>query len=69
MDQSADYMRINFDYFEIQIWMLQIVRAEKTDEKKCGYFPSFYVSFLNYGPYIVQKSLFFTILCWAQQET
>ena len=26
-------MKMNFDYFQIQKWMLQTVRAEKVDEK------------------------------------
>ena len=26
-------MKINFDYFQIQKWMLQTVRAEKVDEE------------------------------------
>ena len=31
MDQRGDHMQMNSDYFEIQKWMLQTVRAEKTD--------------------------------------
>ena len=27
-------MKMNFDYFQMQKWMLQIVQAEKVDEKK-----------------------------------
>ena len=27
-------MKMNFDFFQIQKWMLQTVRAEKVDEKK-----------------------------------
>ena len=26
-------MKMNFEYFQIQKWMLQTVRAEKVDEK------------------------------------
>ena len=33
MDQRGDHMKMNFDYFQIQKWMLQTVRAEKVDEK------------------------------------
>ena len=33
MDQRGDHIKINFDYFQIQKWMLQTVRAEKVDEK------------------------------------
>ena len=27
--KGEDYMKMNFDYFQIQKWMLQVVRAEK----------------------------------------
>ena len=33
MDQRGDHMKMNFDYFPIQIWMLQTVRAEKVGEQ------------------------------------
>ena len=33
MDQTGDHMKMNFEYFQIQKWMLQTVRAEKVDEK------------------------------------
>ena len=33
MDQKGDHMRMNVDYFQIQKWILQTVRAEKVDEK------------------------------------
>ena len=33
MDQTGDHMKMNFEYFEIQKWMLQTVKAEKVDEK------------------------------------
>ena len=42
--------------------MLQTVKAEKVDEKP-GNLSSFYVSSLSYGSQIVQKSVFFAILC------
>ena len=48
-DQNAskgDHMKMNFDYFQIQKWMLQTV--EKVDEK-WGLLSSFQVSFLSYG--------------------
>ena len=32
MDQTGDHMKMNFEYFQIQKWMLQTVRAEKLDE-------------------------------------
>ena len=44
-------MKMNFDYFQIQKWKLQIVRAEKekVDEKR-GYLSSFHVFFMSFGP-------------------
>ena len=64
---------MNFDYFQIQKWILQTVRAEKVDEKKnkkkCGQSSSFHVSFLSYGLQIVEKSAYFRLLCRPQQET
>ena len=42
-------MKMNFEYFQIQKWMLQTVRGEKTDEKR-SHLSSFHVSFLSYGP-------------------
>ena len=33
MDRRGDHMKMNFEYSQIQKWMLQIVRAEKVDEK------------------------------------
>ena len=50
MDQSGDHMKMNFDYFQIQKWILQTVRAEEATDKKWGHLPSFHVSFLNYSP-------------------
>ena len=43
MDQRGDHMKMNFDYFQIQKWMLQTVRAEKVDEKMGSFaqFPCF----------------------------
>ena len=29
MDQRGDHMKMNFDYFQIQKWLLQRVRAEE----------------------------------------
>ena len=46
MDQSVDHMKMNFDDFQIQNWMLQTVRAEKVDEKNGVICP---ISFLSYG--------------------
>ena len=61
MEQRGNYMKIFFDYFQIQKWMLQTVRAEKVD-KKWSYLSSFHVSFLRYGPWIVQN-VHFLQLC------
>ena len=33
MDQRGDHMKINFEYFQIQKWMLLILTVEKVDEK------------------------------------
>ena len=43
-------MKMNFDYFQIQKGMLQIVRAEKVDGKKWGNLSSFHAPFLSDGP-------------------
>ena len=67
MDQSGDHTKKNFDYFQIQKWRLQTVRAEKVDEK-WGHLSSFHVSFLDYDVQIVQEIAFFIILRLPQQE-
>ena len=33
MDQRGDHIKMNFEYFQIQKWILQNVRSEKLDEK------------------------------------
>ena len=33
MDQRGAHMKMNFEYFQTQKWMLQTVRAQKIDEK------------------------------------
>ena len=33
MDQRVQHIKMNFDYFQIQKWMLQTVRAENVDIK------------------------------------
>ena len=33
MDQREDQMKMNFEFFQIQKWILQTVRSEKVDEK------------------------------------
>ena len=33
MDQRSDHMKMNFDYFQMQKWMLQAARAGKLDEQ------------------------------------
>ena len=52
MDQRRDHMKMNFEYFQIQEWMLQTVKAGKVD-KKWGHLPSLHIPFLRYGPEIV----------------
>ena len=43
-------MKMNFEYFQIQKWILQTVRSQKVDEKKWVHLYSFHVPFLNYDP-------------------
>ena len=62
MDQRGEHMKMNFDYFQIQIRILHTVRAEKVDAKNgfiClgSMFPS------SYSSEIVQKNAFSVILC------
>ena len=33
MDQKGDHIKINFDYFQIQKWMLRTVTVKKVDDK------------------------------------
>ena len=33
MDQRGDHMKMNVDYFQIQKWMSETIRAKKVDEK------------------------------------
>ena len=33
MDQRRDYIETNFEYFQIQKWILETLRSEKVDEK------------------------------------
>ena len=33
MDQRWHHMKMNFDYFQIQKWILQTAKVEKVDEK------------------------------------
>ena len=33
MDQMGDHVKMSFEYFQIQKWMLQTVRAENVDER------------------------------------
>ena len=34
MDQRGHHMKMNFEHFQIQKWMLQTVKAEKVDTVK-----------------------------------
>ena len=61
------YMKMNFDYFQIEKWMLEV--EQKKQMKKWGHLFSFHVSFPSYGTWTIQKSPFFAILSWHQQET
>ena len=58
---------MNFQYFQIQKWMLQAGRAERVDEKNgviCVVFkfPSRVMTFK------LSKKCIFSILCWPQQK-
>ena len=57
-------MKINFDIFQIQKWISQIVRAQKVDEKNGIICQVPFFSFLNYGPEIDQNSANFANFCW-----
>ena len=58
---KGGHMKMNFEYFQIQKWILQTVRSEKGDEKNgviCQ------VSMLpELWPLNCLKSAFFVILC------
>ena len=61
------YMKMNFNYFQIKKLILQVEQKKKME--KWGHLSSFHVSFASYDTWTVQKSAFFAILCWRQQET
>ena len=44
MERKGDHIKMNFDYFQIQKWMWQIV-SRKSRWKKWGHLSSFHVSF------------------------
>ena len=46
MDQGADHIKMNLDYFQIQKWILQTVRAEKVDEKNGRFLVSMFPSWV-----------------------
>ena len=48
MDQRGEHMEINFEYFQVQKWMLE--KELKKYKKTCGHLSSSHVSFLSYGP-------------------
>ena len=61
-------MKMNFEYFQMQKWMLQTVREQKVGGKNgviflVSIFPS-RVIFLK----LSIKMHFFQFLCWRQQE-
>ena len=33
IDEKGDYMKMNFEYFQIQKWVLKLVRLEKVPKK------------------------------------
>ena len=48
-NEKMDHMKMNFEYLQIQKWLLQNGRAEKEDEKKWGHLSRFHVFFLSYS--------------------
>ena len=55
-----DHMNMNFEYFQIQKWMLKLLERKKKMKKGSHLF-NFHVLFLIYGPEIVLKTQFFAI--------
>ena len=50
MGQRGNHVKMNFDYFQIQKWMLQKVRAKKVDEKN-GKISIFFFFFFFFGQF------------------
>ena len=48
MDKGGDHMKMNFEYFQTQKWILQLDR--KKQMKKWGHLSSSHIPFLSYGP-------------------
>ena len=68
MDQNGVHVKRNLEYFQIQKWMLQTVRAEKVDEKSgviC--LVSMFLSWVMVLK-LSKKVHFVAILCWPQPE-
>ena len=66
MDQGGNHMKKNFEYFQIQKWVLQILRVKKLDKKWSHFvFPCSLSElwFLN-----CLKKRIFAILHWIQQK-
>ena len=62
MDQRVHHIKMNFDYFQIQKWMLQTVRAENVDIKNrvislVSMFPSWVMVFK------LSKKVYFLEFC------
>ena len=62
LQTGMDHMNMNFEYFQIEKWMLKTARAERVDEKKWIHLFSLHVPFLTYGPEIVLKKWAFCSL-------
>ena len=67
MDQRGEHIKMNFDYFQIQIRIFHTVRAEKVDAK---YRVICVVSMLSSGVMVLKlsKKEYYLQIC-AQQET
>ena len=64
-----DHMKMNFEYFQIQKWILQTASTEKVDEKNGVIYPVFMFPSWDVVRKLSKKLIiFFSILCWHQQE-
>ena len=63
---KEDHMKMNFESFQIQKWMLQTINSEKVGGKNGAICLVSMFQSLSYGPLSVEKSAFFAILCWPQ---
>ena len=60
-------LKMNFKYFQIQKWILQVGKAEKVDEKNAVIFLVFMFPFWVMTLKLSKKCTF-SILCWPQKK-